>query len=78
MSSQHKFEINYLYLNQPRVHVFELDGECLPQHSAAMHLIELHYADAENSLMMPSAKASPDEIMAQAQLLGITEIRVSS
>ena len=40
------------------------------------YLLELHYGDAENSLLMPTADSTPQEILAQAEQVGITQIRV--
>jgi len=77
MSSRHKFEINYLYRNEPHNRIVESDDERLDTHFAALRLIALHHADAENSLVMPAVDASPEEIIKQAEVLGITDIRVS-
>ena len=33
--------------------------------------------DAENSLIMPSADATPEEVLRQAELVGLTEIEVA-
>lgn len=68
--------ITYQFEQSPRTHTFELAAAQLPGHEAAMHLIELHFGDSENSLNMPNADASPDEVMRQAELLGLTDIKV--
>ena len=39
--------------------------------------MELHQADAENSLVMPAPDASEEELLRQAQVVGITDIRVT-
>jgi hypothetical protein len=71
-----KFVLEYLYNGEPRTHLFELEQARLPLHEAAMHLLELHFGDAENSLMMPNADATPSEILEQAERVGLTQIRV--
>jgi hypothetical protein len=77
--SSHKFEINYIFQNDPRVQIVESDEDRMSQGSAARHLIELHNGDAENSLVMPDADADADEakILEQAEVIGITDIRVT-
>lgn len=71
------YRLDYLFNDQPRNHALELDQPELLPHAAALHLLELHFGDAENSLMMPNADATPDEITAKAGLLGLTQIDVS-
>jgi hypothetical protein len=68
--------ITYQFEQSPRSQTFELAAVQLPEHEAAMHLIELHFGDSENSLNMPNADASPDEVMRQAEVLGLTDIKV--
>ncbi|WP_024695872.1 hypothetical protein [Pseudomonas syringae] len=68
--------LDYLFKDEPRTHTLELDQSELRTHQAAIHLLELHFGDAENSLMMPNADAMPDEILAKAALLGLTHINV--
>jgi hypothetical protein len=45
-------------------------------HEAAMHLLQLHFGDAENGLILPAADATPEEILEQAEVVGITRIEV--
>ncbi|WP_025994783.1 hypothetical protein [Pseudomonas viridiflava] len=71
------FLLDYLFKNTPRTHSLELNQPELQAHEAALHLLELHFGDAENSLMMPNADATPDEVLAKAELLGLTRLRVS-
>lgn len=47
------FTVQYLFNGELRSHLFELKQEQLPAHEAALHLLELHYGDAENGLIMP-------------------------
>lgn len=75
--SSHKFEINYIFQNDPRAHVIESEDDHMSQASAARHIIELHNGDAENSLVMPDADADEGRILEQAEVIGITDIRVT-
>ena len=75
--SSHKFEINYIFKNDPRHHIIESDEEGMSQGSAARHLLELHNGDAENSLVMHDADAGEAKILEQAEVIGITDIRVT-
>ncbi|MHA6492219.1 hypothetical protein ACX0MV_03080 [Pseudomonas borbori] len=77
MPSSRPFEITYRFNSEPRRHPFDMQNDALPVHEAALHLIELHFADAENSLAMPAPDATPAEILSQAETLGITDIRVN-
>lgn len=72
----HHFTLTYLFNGEPRTHVFELKQLRLPVHEAAMHLLQLHFGDGENSLIMPSADATPLEILEQAERVGLTQIEV--
>ena len=71
-----KFVLQYLFNGELRSHLFELKQTRLPLHEAAMHLLELHYGDGENSLMMPNADATPREVLEQAERVGVTQIKV--
>jgi len=70
------YTINYLFNDEPRSHSFELAQLQLPTHEAAMHLLQLHFGDGENSLMMPNADATPDDILEQADRVRLTQIQV--
>jgi hypothetical protein len=70
------YTLDYRFNGEPRRHGFDLDQPELPVHEAAMHLLELHLGDAENSLIMPSADATPEQILEQAERVGLTDIRV--
>lgn len=71
-----RYTLHYRFNNEPRTHAFELEQPELAAHEAAMHLLQLHVGDAENSLIMPSADATPEEVLRQAELVGLTEIEV--
>ncbi|UZJ62545.1 hypothetical protein OKW98_12860 [Pseudomonas sp. KU26590] len=71
------YSVDYRFNAEPRNHHFDLNQPELSVSDAAMHLLELHFGDSENSLMMPNADALPDEIIEQAGQLGLTDIRVT-
>ncbi|MBK5356064.1 hypothetical protein JFU37_26690 [Pseudomonas sp. TH41] len=70
------YTLKYLFNGEARTHMFELKQPQLPLHEAAMHLLQLHFGDGENSLLMPTADATPEEILEQAELVGLTQIKV--
>jgi hypothetical protein len=72
----HNYTVRYLFNGEPRTHSFELSQARLPVHEAAMHLLQLHLGDAENSLVMPTADSTPEEILEQAERVGLTRIEV--
>ena len=72
----HTYTLDYLFNGEPRTHAFELKQPELPLHEAAMHLLQLHFGDGENSLIMPTADATPEEILEQAGRVGLTRIEV--
>jgi hypothetical protein len=74
----HTYRIDYLFNGEPRAHVFDLKQAGLPVHEAAMHLLQLHFGDGENSLAMPTADATPAQVLEQAVLVGITQVRVGA
>lgn len=71
------YHIDYRFNGEPRTFLLELKEEQLAKHDAAMHLLELHLGDAENGLIMPPADATPEQILAQAAIVGITRIQVA-
>jgi len=74
--SMREYTLSYLFNDESRTHVFELEQSRLSIHEAALHLLQLHFGDAENGLILPPADASPEEILEQAQVLGITQIAI--
>ena len=72
------YDIEYKFNGEPRTFLLELKEPQLAAHDAAMHVLELHLGDAENSLVMPTADATPEQILEQAERLGLTDIRVVS
>lgn len=71
------YSVDYRFNAEPRNHRFDLNQPELSVSDAAMHLLELHFGDSENSLMMPNADATSDEVIEQADQLGLTDIRVT-
>jgi hypothetical protein len=74
--NMHEYTLEYLFNGEPRTQVFELKQPDLPLHEAAMHLLQLHFGDGENSLIMPTADSTPEEILEQAGRVGLTRIEV--
>ena len=74
MNQTYHYAVSYLFNDQWREYSFELDQSALPAHVAALHLLQLHFGDAENSLIMPSADTPPGAVLDQAALLGIRSI----
>ena len=72
------YHIEYRFNGEPRTFLLELKEQQLPEHEAAMHLLELHLGDAENGLIMPTADSTPEQILEHAERVGITEIEVFS
>ncbi|PTT31950.1 hypothetical protein [Pseudomonas sp. HMWF021] len=70
------YTIQYLYNGESRTHQLELKQTALTIQDAAMHLLQLHFGDGENSLIMPTADSTAEEILEQAHLIGITGIEV--
>lgn len=70
------FVLEYRFNGEPRRYELELKQAQLAEHEAAMHLLQLHLGDAENSLLMPSADSTPEQVMEQAERVGMTDIRV--
>ena len=69
--------VDYRYNGEPRSHPFDLNAPQLSVADAAMHLLQLHFGDSENSLIMPNADASPDQVVEQAGQLGLIDIKVT-
>ncbi|MNI42327.1 hypothetical protein D3C73_966170 [compost metagenome] len=72
----HQVELEYLFNGEPRSQVFEFEQGQLTLRDAAMHLLQLHFGDGENSLVMPSPDATTEQVLEQAELLGLSRIRI--
>lgn len=70
--------VSYQFKDGPRECVVESEQQELPIEIVAMHLLQLHFGDGENSLIIPPADAAPVEVLRQAELLGICNIKISS
>ena len=74
----HTYTLQYRFNDEPRTHSIELHQPDLTVQDAAMHLFQLHFGDGENSLVMPSADATPTEVLEQAERVGLTDIKVAA
>ena len=70
------YTLEYRVNGEPQIFQIELKQPRLAVHEAALHLLQLHFADAENSLILPRPDATPEEILQHAERLGLTQIRV--
>ena len=70
------FRIEYLLKHEPQHHDLQLAVPRLTTAEATLHLLVLHFGDGENSLLMPNAEASAEQVLAQAAVMGITDVRV--
>ncbi len=75
MSLIQVFRVTYEFNTEPREFLLETDQPELTAADAATHLLQLHFGDSENSLILPSADAAPVEVLRQARLLGICAIK---
>lgn len=70
--------VHYRFRQEPRQHLLDFDEAHPAPHQVAYRLIVLHYADAENSLLIPAPDDSPEAILEQAEVLEIHDIRVQA
>lgn len=68
--------IDYLFKHEPHHHDLQWAAAQMTTPDAALHLLMLHFGDGENSLLMPNAEASAEQVLAQAAVMGITDVRV--
>lgn len=71
------YTLEYLFNGEPRIYRFESEQPALAVHEATLHVLQLHFGDGENSLLMPSADATPEQIAEQAERVGVTQVRVA-
>ena len=45
-------------------------------HAVVMHLLQLHFGDGENSLVMPTAEDSDEQVLEQVARMGLTDIQL--
>lgn len=74
---QYQTRVDYRYRLEPRDHVFETDTP-LNRADALRRLIEHHFADSENNLVLPEPGASEAELERHAEVLGLTDIQVQA
>lgn len=67
--------IYYRFEEQSREFQVDLDQRELSADIAVLHLLQLHFGDAENGLILPRVDASADDILEQGRLLGISFTR---
>ncbi|WP_434457727.1 hypothetical protein JQR85_02640 [Stutzerimonas urumqiensis] len=73
----HKFEINYIFRNDPMAEVVDATEETLPQHEAVRLLLEKHHGEIADPSGVPLRDAKPEDILHFAQANQITDVRVS-
>lgn len=78
MTNLCRYRVFYRFNDEPREHTIESDEQPLAVANAALHLLQLHFGDGENSLIIPTADAAPVEVLRQAKLLGIADISVDA
>jgi len=71
-----QFRVHYRKDGESRQLDLEQPQPSLAPHEAALALLEHLRADAENSLALPAADAPAEAILRQAEVHGLTDIRV--
>jgi hypothetical protein len=74
MSMHTRFLVTYLFHSQSRHCDLEVEATTLTAADATLHVLQLHFGDAEAGLMMPPADATAEQVLEQAKLLGITSV----
>ncbi|CAG8863687.1 hypothetical protein PS627_00625 [Pseudomonas fluorescens] len=72
----HDYTLKYLFTGEARTYHLALKQPELSPYEAALHLLQLHFGDAENGLVVPAADATAQEILEQAERVGLTQIEV--
>lgn len=65
--------VRYLFNGAPRSWTPPAEVE-QSLHSIVMHLLQLHFGDGENSLVMPTAEDTDEQVLEQAARMGLTHI----
>ncbi|KUM39855.1 hypothetical protein [Pseudomonas sp. EpS/L25] len=73
-----QFRVHYRKDGESRQFDLEQPQTTLAPHEAALALLEHLRADAENSLALPPADAPAEAILRQAEVHGLTDIRVET
>ncbi len=76
MIKDHKFEINYLFRNQPMVEVFDAEQETMSQEQATYRLLQKHRAEFAQGAI-PAEDARAEDILHFARDNALTDVRVS-
>ncbi|SEE37562.1 hypothetical protein [Pseudomonas coleopterorum] len=67
--------VQYRFNGEPRT--WMLPARIEPGlHAVVMHLLQLHFGDGENSLVMPTAEDSDEQVLEQAARMGLTDIQL--
>lgn len=74
MNARTRFLVTYLFRGQSRHCDLEIEDTTLTAANATLHLLQLHFGDAEAGLMMPAADATAEQVLEQAKLLGISSV----
>jgi hypothetical protein len=74
MNTHTRFLVTYLFHGQSRHCDVDVDDATLTAADATLHVLQLHFGDAEAGLMMPPADATAEQIVEQAKLLGISSV----
>lgn len=72
----YRHRVSYLYNEQPQQRELEYEQPKLPPEAAALKLLDIHFGATKDARLVPSADASPQDVMDQAQLMGITFIEI--
>lgn len=67
--------VRYLFNGAPRSWTPSAEVE-QSLHSIVMHLLQLHFGDGENSLVMPTTEDTDEQVLEQAARMGLTDIEV--
>jgi hypothetical protein len=74
MTARSRFLVTYVFHGQSRHCDLDVQDVKLTAADATLHLLQLHFGDAEAGLMMPPADATAEQILEQATLLGISSV----
>ncbi|MBD1553895.1 hypothetical protein [Pseudomonas typographi] len=77
-AERYRHRVSYLFNGQPRSHEIEHSQAEIAPEIAARRLMALHYGDSENSLLMPPAGTAAEQVMDQAQVMGISALQTQA
>ena len=67
---------HYLFEQTPLEYAFTDIAEPLTLGDAVRRLIEHHFGDAENNLVLPEPGETEQEVLRRAEVVGITQVRL--